>query len=796
MTAFATTDTIAARPEHPEIPEGTDALRFRRGRVLRHALGIGWVIAAGVCTLLPALHHGLSLGPYDILTRGGLTSVSGTTVHNTVSGDQIAEMIPWTSLAWTQVHHGHLPLWSSYNGMGLPLAFNWQSGAFSLPALIGYLVPLHLAYTAQILVTLVLAGTGAYFLASVLGAGVIGSAMAGTVFELSGDVMAWLGWPHAAVISLAGWLFAFAILIVRGRHRARDTVLFAAITAWAIYAGEPEIFTILALSLAVFALCMVVVERHGSGRSWRRSLRPLLDMSLGGVAGIALAAPLVLPGLQLLGASTRSNGTLLSSTEVGRSLPPHDLVHLLVQGYNGLPLAGSQVFDDSIYMDTAAYVGVIALALAVLAAVRHWRRPAVAAFLALTGISLAVLFVPPVEAVFIHLPLVQTIDWHRGLMMLGLCIAVLAGLGTDTLVKETSSRSALKWVGGVLAVGMVLLLLLWLFVGAGIGQLETRLRRDSLQLPLLTAGLALVTVVVCLLWRARRREGRPNGSGGPLLGRVAALVLLALETVFLVASGAQLWSSTPGGVVPTPAVRSLARTVGNARVGFGEFTCFLGPGISGLGVLPESNILFGVHEFDIYDPILPRAYVRSWAQVSRTPAGAPIYNSFCPRVTTAAEARRYGIQFVLEPSGAAGPAGAVFVSRIGDELLYRIPGSSDGVLVPMSRAGSPPPADAIGRSVDVSQTAPSSFRVTTSAPHRTELRLRITDVPGWHATIDGRPLAVMSFAGVMLQAVIPPGHHVVELHYWPTLFTVGIVVALLAVLVLAAVLVIAAFRRD
>jgi hypothetical protein len=308
--------------------------------------------------------------------------------------------------------------------------------------------------------------------------------------------------------------------------------------------------------------------------------------------------------------------------------------------------------------------------------------------------------------------------------------------------------------------------------------------------------LALVVVVACVLWIAKRGEGRFTGTGWPLPGRVAAVALLGLETVFLVASGAQLWSSTTNGAVPTPAVRSLARTVGNARVGFGEFTCFLGPGISGLGVLPESNILFGVHEFDIYDPILPRSYVQAWSQVSRTPAAAPVYNSFCPRITTAAQARRFGVQFVLEPNELAGPTGGVFVRRIGDEKLYRIPGSADGVLVPVRRAGASPPPDSTGRPVVVSQTGPSSFRATTSADHQALLRLRITDTPGWHATIDGHPLAVAPFAGAMIQAVIPPGHHVVELHYWPTLFTVGIALALLAALALAAVVLFAAFKRG
>ena len=43
--------------------------------------------------------------------------------------------------------------------------------------------------------------------------------------------MGWLGWPNAAAMSWAGWLFATAILIVRGRHRARDIALFAVFLA-------------------------------------------------------------------------------------------------------------------------------------------------------------------------------------------------------------------------------------------------------------------------------------------------------------------------------------------------------------------------------------------------------------------------------------------------------------------------------------------------------------------------------------------------------------------------------------
>ena len=260
------------------------------------------------------------------------------------------------------------------------------------------------------------------------------------------------------------------------------------------------------------------------------------------------------------------------------------------------------------------------------------------------------------------------------------------------------------------------------------------------------------------------------------------MLLLLLESVFLVVSGAQLWSSSPDGARSTPAVDALARAVGSGTVGFGEFTCYAGPGLSSLGVLPESNILFGLHEFDFYDPVLPRGYFQSWSQVSTGSPGAPIFNSFCPAITTAEQARRYGVQFVLEPDGAAGPTGAVFAAKVDDEDLYRIPDSSDAVLVPATTSGSLPSTNAPGTPVAVDHPSPSSWRITTSSGSDQLLRLRLTDEPGWQATIDGRPLQLEPFAGVMLQARIPAGRHLIQLHYWPTLFTVGLIVAGVCVL--------------
>ncbi len=58
-------------------------------------------------------------------------------------------------------------------------------------------------------------------------------------------------------------------------------------------------------------------------------------------------------------------------------------------------------------------------------------------------------------------------------------------------------------------------------------------------------------------------------------------------------------------------------------------------------------------------------------------------------------------------------------------------------------------------------------------------------MPGWHATIDGRPLALKRYAGVLLEARVPPGRHTVVVRYWPETFTEGLVLAGAAALGLA-----------
>jgi hypothetical protein len=199
-----------------------------------------------------------------------------------------------------------------------------------------------------------------------------------------------------------------------------------------------------------------------------------------------------------------------------------------------------------------------------------------------------------------------------------------------------------------------------------------------------------------------------------------------------------------------------------------------------VGIRPNTNIDYGVHEFAVYEPVLPTTYYSSWTAVSGETLKPELrrVGLFCPQITSATEARVYGVSYVLVAPHDRGPGGAVRAGSVGNEKLFHVTGSAAATLSPLPRAGQSLPDDARGTPVTATHPSPASWRVITNAGAPQELRLRITALPGWHATVDGRPVALERWAtGAMLEARVPAGHHVVELRYWPELFTVGIAMA-------------------
>src|SRR6202166_3957192 len=417
-----------------------------RSAWVRDAAGLAWTSAAAALVLLPALRPGVSLGPFDLLSRFGLTRHVGVAVHNYVQADQIQQFVPWTNLAWHQVHSGQLPLWNPENVLGMPLAFNWQSGVFSLPALVGYLLPVSYAYTAIVLTKLVIAGTGAYALCRVLGLGPLAAAFGGTAFELSGPMVVHAGWPHTSVTCWAGWVLFAVVGIIRGTHRLGNTAVLAVAVGWAVYGGHPESLVVMGLAVVVFIAVYLVARARTQGGP---IARPLRDLVVGAVCGFGLGAPLLFPGVQLGLASARRSGT------GAPAFPLSHATNLLAVGLQGTDFK------------TAAYVGVVVLALAVVAIRVSWKRPEVPAFTVVAVVTALLTFFSPADQVLHFFPGGRTVAWSRAVMLLALALAVLAATGIQALARPTPDRTAVHWAAG--AFGLLGVVVLGLAVAGGLG---------------------------------------------------------------------------------------------------------------------------------------------------------------------------------------------------------------------------------------------------------------------------------------------------------------------------------------
>ena len=168
-----------------------------------------WVLGAAGVVMLPTLIHGVSLGPFDVLSRSGLSKQAGVVIHNRYINDQIDAIIPWTALAWTQVHHGFLPLWNPYSALGMPVDSTGSRRRSACRPCWATWCPYGSTTRFRPWPRWSSPVRGCTSYGRVLRIGALGCTMAATVYELSGP---FLGLVRLAVrrrrMSSFGWLVA------------------------------------------------------------------------------------------------------------------------------------------------------------------------------------------------------------------------------------------------------------------------------------------------------------------------------------------------------------------------------------------------------------------------------------------------------------------------------------------------------------------------------------------------------------------------------------------------------------
>ena len=375
--------------------------------------------------------------------------------------DGVAQFYPWRLLAARAMRDGELALWNPHQMCGYPFVGNGQSALFYAPNWVlavvdvkwgmGLLAALHYALAAVL--TALLCRT--------LGLGHLPSAFAGIAFTFGGFMVTWTELPTLmdSAAWLPGALLGVALIFRESRWGVPVLALSLAMT---LLAGHFQIAAYVWMATGIYALARLVwAVAH------RRPARVGALLAAVGV-GALLAAPQVLPSLELAANSTRGSG---GPTEAGwqfhrqRALQPAELLLLADPDAFGSPVDGDhQLTRLGIpYSEHAGFVGLSTLVLALAGlAFRRTRHHAFFGILALLALSVA-MGGPLARWMYFGVPkLGQAGGFTRVLCVFTFAAAMAGGFGLDAVRRWMASfrrQGPRRWLSEELpAFGIVLVL--------------------------------------------------------------------------------------------------------------------------------------------------------------------------------------------------------------------------------------------------------------------------------------------------------------------------------------------------
>ncbi|TVR20250.1 MAG: hypothetical protein EA396_10900 [Anaerolineaceae bacterium] len=473
-----------------------------RSRLILHELAVGaLLLLLPLILFLPQTLGGKTLIPSENLYQYPPFSTYAAVVgapppHNALVDDLILQNYQWKSFIRRNIADGEIPLWNPHQFSGQPfMALGQQSTLYPLSVLY-YVLPLDVAYGWFTVLNLWLAGWLMYALLRGLHQARIGGLVAGITYQLSAFFVA--SAVHPMIVAAGVWLpllLLMAEFIIRGQTLIRRPAmpLWIVVGAGAltcnILAGHPELTIYTLLITAFYAgLRLLWQARHSAARD--------VVVRSAGVAGMvalgfALGAVQFLPLYEAASVNWRAERGSLADV-LNFAHPARDVLMYAMPNFYGNPTHHSY-FDwftlervavtvnstgDAInhtawgiknYVEGALYVGILPLALALLALVDAWagrRRddpptsptpPYRLIFAALVLLAGTFMFGLPTYALIYPLPGVNQLNTaFRWVFAVSAGVAVLAGFGASALAAGRSGRAARLFAWG------------WWLVGGGV----------------------------------------------------------------------------------------------------------------------------------------------------------------------------------------------------------------------------------------------------------------------------------------------------------------------------------------
>jgi hypothetical protein len=437
----------------------------------RRPLSGSLLTAATLLALAAACFARLAAEPSGLMVDGRRPSVDYANRGDPrpVGNDLIFLFLPHhESIGRRIAQFGHWPTWDARGFGGRPMAGNPQAGMAYPPVWIAWWLRSPSALGWLTVGHLLWGGLGTYVLVRSMGSGRWAATVAAGIYQASPYLMAHTFEGHYPHVWAACW-YPWAFWAFREQRAGRTRgFLLAPILALTYLTGHPQEWLLVAAALAAWTVAdgLLGWRSHGPRRSAARVVAwfGLLVLSVG-MAGVDVAPQCaVRPWLR-------------RNHDPGLEREIRSRYHLgglnAFQLLDPMALGGpADYFGDDNYWETVCSLGVVPLLLATIATVRYPDRRLVRGWLVLAALAVAFAGGRALGLYSLSYAILPGFDLMRvparSLFLANLAGAVLAGLGTRTLQGRLAGLSAWRraaWRQG--AVGLVVTGVLLAFHGDG-----------------------------------------------------------------------------------------------------------------------------------------------------------------------------------------------------------------------------------------------------------------------------------------------------------------------------------------
>ena len=366
--------------------------------------------------------------------------------------DVIRELYPWKTLVIQELKKGNIPLWNPYNFSGSPLLANYQSQVFYPLTILYFIFPQVIAWTILVILQPLLGSVFLYLFATEIGISSAGAIISAILFNFSSFASVWM--EFNTVWHTILWLPLLLFLVERGIKQKKlllgQKLLFIFALFSSITGGHPQDFIYVFLAFISYAVIRLVCIR-----TWLiRQKVTYFFHHLFFVTAISfcLAAPQLFPTIELYKNSARvihDHSFIINNLLIQM----WQLPLVVVRDFYGNPATKTSIFGDYVLKTVSiGVVGFIFSVISLFSLKKSWHR----SFFSTMTIVLFLLTVRTPFSEFIYrwpIPLLSTGSPTRILFLLALSLSVLTGMGYDEiLIKKKIPLKALLCVWLIIAI--------------------------------------------------------------------------------------------------------------------------------------------------------------------------------------------------------------------------------------------------------------------------------------------------------------------------------------------------------